>query len=242
MNSELLRGLTDVHGPFASVYLPPDAGGPGWLFLRRLLAAQDADPEVLAVLDEAMRRPAAAEGRALIANREGVLVDGPLSWSPPSPVARFSALPYLLPLVRKQAVHAPEAALVAAGPAGQDTVGPPPDRSRVLFDQFLFESSRPDGPVVQGLGHCAAALRDGNADAVVLVEGVLGGESVWVGGTHRDQVAQECAELRALGMPANRQRADEALPMAALKVDAELLVGPADLPLADGVGVLLRHP
>jgi hypothetical protein len=55
-------------------------------------------------------------------------------------------------------------------------------------------------------------------------------------------VAADPATLRALGMPVTRERADEALPMAALTIDAELAVVPDSVPLADGVGVLLRHP
>jgi nitroreductase len=113
---------------------------------------------------------------------------------------------------------------------------------RTLFDQFLFESARPDGPVVHGLRHCTAALREGNADALMIGAEALGDRSVWVGGTRRDQVAEVSAALRALGMPPNRQRADEALPMAALAVGAEVLVAPDDLPLVDGLGLLLSHP
>ena len=96
--------------------------------------------------------------------------------------------------------------------------------------------------MVQGLRQCANALRNHNADALVLTEDALADRLVWVGGTHRDQVAEEAAELRALGMPSTSERADEALPMAALTVRAEVLVTTADLPLTDEVGVLLRHP
>jgi hypothetical protein len=76
----------------------------------------------------------------------------------------------------------------------------------------------------------------------VVAEGGLCDRAVWVGGPHRDQVAEDEAALRAMGLPVDRQRADEALPMAALVVGADVLVAPADLPLTDGVGVLLRHP
>jgi hypothetical protein len=234
MNSESIRALADVHGPFASVYLPLDVGVPAWAVLRRSLAAQDAGPEVLSALDAALGRGAADEGRALIATRDGVLIDGPPAWSPHAAVARMSDLPYLLPLMPRHAVRAPEASLVAAGRAREDTVSGA-GAGRTVFDQFMFESARPEGPVVQGVRQCAAALREGNADALVITEGALGG-------TYRDQVAEDEAELRALGLPVNHQRADEALPMAALTIGAEVLVAPADLPLTEGVGVLLRHP
>lgn len=246
MNTKAIRDLACAHGPFASVYLPPDVDDPDWSVLRRTLACQDAPRKVLDALDEALGRGTAEEGRALIANQSGVLVEGPLAWSPHARIARVSDLPYVLPLIPKHAVHAPEASLVAAGRAREDTVSGPDstagDADRALFDQFMFESARPEGPVAQGLRQCAAALRDHNVDALVLTEGALADRTVWVGGTHRDLVAEDEGDLRALGMAVNCQRADEALPMAALTVDAEVLVAPADLPLTDGVGVLLRHP
>ena len=236
MNSESIRELASVHGPFVSVYLPSEVVE--WPVLRHSLEVQEADLAALAALDDALNRGTTA-GRALIATREGVLLDGPPAWSPRAAVARLSDLPYLLPLVPKHPVRAPEASLVAAGRARAETVSGPGERT--VFDQFMFESARPEGPVVQGLGPCAAALREGNVDALVVAEGALCDRAVWVGGTHRDQVAAEEADLRAVGMPVNRQRADEALPMAALAVGADVLVA-ADLPLTDGVGVLLRHP
>jgi hypothetical protein len=245
MNNERLRGLADAHGPFASVYLPPGVGASAWSVMRRTLAAQHADAEVLGALDDvmlhAMPHATAAEGHALVANRDGVLVDGPPAWPTHHPVARLSDLPYLLPLVPRHSVRVPEASLVAAGGTREDVADAPDLHDRTVFDQFLFESARPEGPVAQGLGRCAAALRDGNADALVVADDILGERSVWVGGTHRDQVAEDEAELRALGMPVNRQRADEALPMAALTVGAEVLIATGGLPLVDGVGVLLRH-
>lgn len=239
MNSESIRELATVHGPFASVYLPPD-GGPEWSVLRRTLAAQDADPALLDALEAALGR--GTKGRALIATLDGIVIDGPPAWSPPVAVARVSDLPYLLPLLPKHAVLAPEASLVAAGRAREDTVSGPEGDDRTVFDQFMFESARPEGPVVQGLLPCTAALREGNVDALVITDGALCDRSVWVGGTYRDQVADDDADLRAVGMPVNRQRADEALPMAALAVGAVMLIASADLPLTDGVGVLLRHP
>ncbi len=238
MHSGSIRELAAVHGPFASVYLPPDVAVVDWSVLRHSLQVQDADPAMLSALDAALERGSTADGRALIATRDGVLLDAPPAWSPHAAVARVSDLPYVLPLVPKHAVRAPS--LVVAGGAAEDAVRDAEDRT--VFDQFLFESARPEGPVVQGVGPCAAALREGNADALVVTEGALCDRSVWVGGTHRDQVAEDEADLRALGMPVDHQRADEALPMAALVVGADVMVAPADLPLTDGVGVLLRHP
>ena len=241
MNTGAIREMAAAQGPFASVYLPTDVERPAWSVVRRTLAAQGPASELLEVLDDALTH-GTTEGRALIAGQAGVLIDGPLAWSPHALVARVSDLPYLLPLVPKHAVRAPEASLVAVGRAPEDTVSDPATADRTLFDQFVFESARPDGPVVQGLRLCTEALRDHNADALVLTEGALADRTVWVGGAHRDHVGEKAADLRALGLPTNAQRADEALPMAALAVGAEVLVATADLPLTDGVGVLLRHP
>jgi hypothetical protein len=92
-------------------------------------------------------------------------------------------------------------------------------------------------PVVDGLTRCTAMLSSGDANALVLCVDRLGDRSVWVGGTQRDQVAADAATPRAVGLPPNRQRADEALPMAALAIGTEVWVAD-DLPLTDGVGEL----
>jgi hypothetical protein len=234
MDTVSMRELVGVHGPFVSVYLPPNASSLTWQALRGQLAAESSDDATLAALDEAiMATPEGSLGRALVAAEGATLVDEAPSWSPPEPLARLSDLPYLLPLAPRHSVREPAAALVSAGGAA------PPERC--VFDQFLFEFARPDGPAVDGLRVCTEMLRDGNVDALVIAPGQLGDRTVWVGGTHRDQVAADPA-LRAAGLAVNRQRADEALPMAALAIGAEIVVAPDDLPLADGVGVLLRHP
>ena len=232
---DTLQVMAGAHGPFASVYLPPGVADPGWPAMRGTLIAQDIPAAMLAALDDAVRHGASGTGRALIATSAGLLVDGPVAWAPAAPIARLSDLPYLLPLVPKHAARAAAAQPVMAGAPG-------PAPGRPMFDQFVFECSRPDGPVVQGLPDCVAALRDHNADALVVTENALADRAVWVGGTHRDQVAVDSADLRAVGMPANHQRADEAVPMAALAIGADLVVAEAGLPLVDGIGVLLRHP
>jgi hypothetical protein len=237
MDTVSMRELVAVHGPFVSVYLPPNASSLTWQALRGQLAAESLDDATLAALDEAATVTSdGSQGRALVAAEGVTLVDEAPSWSPPEPLARLSDLPYLLPLAPRHSVREPAVALVSAG--GADTAAPP---ERCVFDQFLFEFSRPDGPAVDGLRVCTDMLRDGNVDALVIAPGQLGDRTVWVGGTQRDQVAADPA-LRAAGLAVNRQRADEALPMAALAIGAEVVVAPDDLPLTDGVGVLLRHP
>jgi hypothetical protein len=233
-----MRALVGVHGPFVSVYLPPNTSSLTWQALRGQLVAESPDDTTLAALDEAtMATPDGLPGRALVAAEGVMLVDEAPSWSPSEPLARLSDLPYLLPLAPRHSMREPAVALVSAGGAGADAVLP----ERCLFDQFLFEFSRPDGPAVDGLRECTKMLREGNADALVIAPEQLGDRTVWVGGTRRDQVAEDPA-LRGTGLPVNQQRADEALPMAALAIGAEVLIAPDDLPLTDGVGVLLRHP
>jgi hypothetical protein len=100
----------------------------------------------------------------------------------------------------------------------------------------------PNQLVVDGLTRSTAMLSAGVADALVVRVDVLGDRTVWVGGTQRDQVAADAATPRAAGLPPNRQRADEALPMAALTIGADVWVAGDDVPLTDGVGVLARHP
>lgn len=92
---------------------------------------------------------------------------------------------------------------------------------------------------VEGLARCTAALTAGTVGTLVIDPDTLGDRTVWVGGTHRDEVGADPATPRAAGLPPNRQRADEALPMAALTTGAEIVVI-ENVRLADGVGVLLR--
>lgn len=235
MGTDLLRGLADIHGPFASVYLPPNVGESAWPTVRLSLVRQGLEPSLLDVLDAAIGRVGTAGlfGHALIAAEDGLLVDDQPSWCPPTPVARVSDLPYLLPLLRRHPVREP---VPVGGGNSAD------DHGRGLFDQFVFEMSRPEGLALDGLGRCAELLRDGNADALFIAVDALGERTVWVGGTRRDQVADDHAALRAIGLPANSQRADEALPMAALSIGATVVVAPDNVSLTDGVVVLRQHP
>lgn len=115
----------------------------------------------------------------------------------------------------------------------------PADES--AYDQFLFEIARPGGLAVDGLPLCTRSLRAGNVDMLVISVERLGDATVWVAGGRWDLVDAD-ASLRGLGMPINAWRADEALPMAALTIGASVVVTAHPLPLADGVGVLLRRP
>jgi len=92
----------------------------------------------------------------------------------------------------------------------------------------------------QGWTDTMEALRMANADALLLSEATFHAERpVWVGPESHLVAARE-RDLKYLGFrDALRLRADEALPVAAIAVGADVLVT-ADQ-LADGIGVLLRH-
>jgi hypothetical protein len=202
-----LPELATAHGPFVSVHLPPGTDLAVWRTLRHSLSMDSLDESArraLRTLDQALEPDGVGEaGRTLIATGDRLLVDEPPEWSLPTPLARVSDLPYLLPLAPRH---------------GE-------------FDQL----------VVDGLTRCTAMLSAGDADALVVRVDQLGDRTVWVGGTHRDQVAPDAATTRASGLAPNRQRADEALPMAALATGAKVLIADDHTSLTDGVGVLVRQ-
>jgi protein required for attachment to host cells len=114
-----------------------------------------------------------------------------------------------------------------------------------LVERFQAELAKNDGLAVQGLAKTTAALREGNAAAVVFSDPTLGDAAVCVSEEPRSVALTE-DELRAVGAARiDRARADEALPAVALQVGADL-VSAADVrgepvPITDGVGVLLRY-
>jgi hypothetical protein len=108
-----------------------------------------------------------------------------------------------------------------------------------------FGTGRHTGLAVDGLPDSLTALRDGNAEALLMTHGALDDTTVWVG-RRCDELARSARELTDLGLSEpSPVRGDEAVPMAAVAVGADLVVldpaTVADQPLADGVGVLLRY-
>ena len=92
---------------------------------------------------------------------------------------------------------------------------------------------------MQGLGPTTAALREANVAALVIGDPGMGDQVVWTG-SRPQLVAVEPDELASYGSAdRHRDRADEALPAAAIAVGADLLAG--EETLGDGVGALLRH-
>jgi hypothetical protein len=233
MDTLTLRELVHVPGPFASVYLPSAAS---WRVLRLQLAGQHVDERTLGTIDKAVGGRDRLLARALVMAGGMVLVDEQPSWSPPGPVARVSDLPYLLPFIGRLMARDRERELVPAGVAAE-----PAEAGRSAYDQFVFEVSRPGGLAVDGLDLCTRSLRERNVDALVIQADRLTDQLVWLGGHQWDLVSTDDS-LRGTGVPIIRERADEALPMAALAAGADVIVTSDPLPLADGVGVLLRHP
>jgi hypothetical protein len=113
-----LRRVLDHPGPFATVHLDASHDTENaahelelrWRAAREELAAEGAGADVLAALDEAVRSTTPAVGKAgwlLVAAGEDVLVNRLLPDPPPTPVTRFGPLPYLVPLVGRDAGQVP---------------------------------------------------------------------------------------------------------------------------------------
>lgn len=96
---------------------------------------------------------------------------------------------------------------------------------------------------VQGLANAVVALREGNAEAVLLNPSMLAERTVWGSADEPTQLAASESELRALGL-ADKDAAewpvDGIVPVAAVAIGADLLVTDAVNPV-DGIGVLRRY-
>jgi Bacterial archaeo-eukaryotic release factor family 2 len=361
-----LRELVRHRGPFASVYLDfshdtEDAAAQ--LELRRrsvrsALQERGADEDTLATVDAAIANHEPAVGKAglaLVGAGGELLVDELLPMPPPLPVARYSELPYLLPLAEFTEPAVPHIVVVvdrigahflAVDEHGRvvteeqvegkdhpvhkvrgggwshlsiqrhveetvkqnlDTVAaetarlaraigaravivagevqarsgllaalPHPARDvaveveagsrapgadehalrrevdrvidevretdrRSLLATYRAESGRQGGRAVQGLPAAAAALREANAEVLLVNPERVEGETLWSSPSEPALVAVADADLRGQGIGDYREhRADEVIPLAAIAVGAAVHIEDK-LPLADGVGVLLRH-
>lgn len=108
-----------------------------------------------------------------------------------------------------------------------------------LLDRFHTALGRADGLAVQGIEPTTAALREANVESLLIGDPTLNDQTVWCG-DRPEVVALDPGTLRAFGSAnTTEDRADEALPAAALAVGADILA--TDEKLTDGVGVLLRH-
>jgi hypothetical protein len=100
-----------AQGPFVSVYLDDSrdsAEAEGqiaarWGDIRRQLAGEGADEDIVAVVEAAVLHGEPGigrQGRGIVATRDGVLINEHLRHPPESTVVRLSDYPYLLPLTR----------------------------------------------------------------------------------------------------------------------------------------------
>lgn len=108
-----------------------------------------------------------------------------------------------------------------------------------IAGQFEMERQRGAGLAAEGIAEVCAALRDGNVDTLVV--GELGDVTV-VTGEPLITIAPDADALCELGEPVYRvARADEALPFAAIAVDAAMVRSDGRIAPADGVAALLRY-
>ncbi|MTD58818.1 Rv2629 family ribosome hibernation factor [Amycolatopsis pithecellobii] len=106
-----------------------------------------------------------------------------------------------------------------------------------VLERFRGALGREDGLAGQGLEAVTNALLEGNVETLLVSD--PGEETVWTGESPA-RVAVSEPELRALGeTEAHENRADEALPAAAIVVGADLVH--VDSELQEGFGAILRH-
>lgn len=104
-----------------------------------------------------------------------------------------------------------------------------------------FAAQRARHPDNEGLPATIVALQRGQAEALVVNCPIEQWPRIWLG-TDPDQIALSVADLQTFGVTGHeKQSADAALLYAAVTTGAELIVVPREeMPLEDGIGVLLR--
>jgi hypothetical protein len=106
-----------------------------------------------------------------------------------------------------------------------------------VLERFNGALGREDGLAVQGLEAVTAALVEGNVETLLISDP---GDATVCTGEIPTQVAVTASELRTLGAAeSHERRADEAIPVAAIAVDADLVY--VDSALTEGFGAILRH-
>ncbi|WP_040866310.1 baeRF2 domain-containing protein [Nocardia exalbida] len=110
-------------------------------------------------------------------------------------------------------------------------------RHRRVLDRFAAEIDRPDGLAVTGLAATTMALRATTVERLLLDPAALSDRLV-LAGTAPNPLLGPAANAAAGEM----RRADEALPVAALAIGAEIVLVDAVAGLRDGAGALLRGP
>jgi peptide chain release factor subunit 1 len=110
MDSDRFRPLLTAKGPFASICFEDSHDTEDaetqldlkWRGLREQLTEQGADKSLVTAIEDAvknLRAPVGRSGRAVVAGADGVLLNEHLLRPSATAVARFSELPYLVPII-----------------------------------------------------------------------------------------------------------------------------------------------
>ncbi|MET9027888.1 hypothetical protein ABZW96_20030 [Nocardia sp. NPDC004168] len=108
-------------------------------------------------------------------------------------------------------------------------------RRRRVLERFAAEIERPDGLAVAGLAATTSVLRAATVERLLLDRGVLGDRLVLAASAPNPLIGPATN-----GSAGEMRRADEALPVAALAIGAEIVLVDAVAALHDGVGAVLR--
>ncbi|WP_019818604.1 Rv2629 family ribosome hibernation factor [Saccharomonospora saliphila] len=113
-------------------------------------------------------------------------------------------------------------------------------RRQDAADRFSAALSKPTGLAVQGIEAVTTALREHNVETLLV--GDPGDAEVFAGSGDPAQLAAQAETLTTLGVDRpGRVRADEALPVAAASVDADIVHVGERVDLTEGFGAILRH-
>ncbi|BBX18478.1 hypothetical protein CRI77_08515 [Mycolicibacterium duvalii] len=118
MAIDRLRSFVDAPGPFVSLYIDDDRAHPDgakqavarWRAIRRHLEDSAVSEHVVGAVERAVLNSppgVGRAGRAVIAGREGVLLNEHLAAPPSITALRVSEYPYLLPLLESALAHPP---------------------------------------------------------------------------------------------------------------------------------------
>ncbi|MDP9444271.1 MAG: hypothetical protein M3P83_07945 [Actinomycetota bacterium] len=115
------------------------------------------------------------------------------------------------------------------------------DADNAVRTRFVAELERPPHLARQGVARACELLAEANVDALLVDPDALGDRTVWTGANPM-LVTTQAEDLKALGeTDITEQRADEALPRAAVAGAADVVLAGEQLELEGGVGVILRH-
>ncbi|HVW41923.1 MAG TPA: hypothetical protein VHC18_11305 [Amycolatopsis sp.] len=110
-------------------------------------------------------------------------------------------------------------------------------RLDAVLERFRAELGRAQGLAVEGLEAVTSALVEGNVETLLIGDP---SDTTVCTGAEPTQIAVSEPELRTLGVQeTHAHRADEAVPVAAIAIDADLVHVESDL--ADGFGAILRY-